>query len=46
LFQGATEFKDTSTQQSLDRRIDAYADYQNNLQEYHQATGQYDKWGN
>ena len=46
LFQGATEFKDTSTQQSLDRRIDAYADYQNKLLEYHQATGQYDKWGN
>ena len=27
-------------QQSLDRRTDAYADYQNKLLEYHQATGQ------
>ena len=27
-------------QQSLDRRTDAYADYQNKLLEYRQATGQ------
>ena len=27
-------------QQSLDKRVDAYADYQNKLLEYRQATGQ------